>query len=270
MKTLTIIAAILLLFPTGGMGGDKVVPQIIAHRGYWKAAEGAKNSITALEKAGEFQEKYDIYGSEFDVNMTADSQLVVCHGPKAGTISAVQKATFDEVRQQKLENGEAVPTLDEYLEAAKDLPIQLILEVKTHSSIQIEKVVVAKVVEAVKAHGLEKKIDFISFSINICDEIRRLLPEATIFYLNGDLSPKQIVEHNLSGISYSFSVLDSNARWISQAQKLGLKVNVWTVNDPKKMTKMVTYDVNYITTDDPELCHTQIDTYNTLKKQKMQ
>ena len=47
--------------------------QVIAHRGYWKTAGSAQNSITALQKA----DSIHCYGSEFDVWLTKDNKLVI-------------------------------------------------------------------------------------------------------------------------------------------------------------------------------------------------
>ena len=49
--------------------------QVIAHRGFWKTEGSAQNSITALKKAAEAK----VYGSEFDVQLTADGIVVVNH-----------------------------------------------------------------------------------------------------------------------------------------------------------------------------------------------
>ena len=55
--------------------GIQAQTQVIAHRGFWKTEGSAQNSIMALEKAAEAQ----LYGSEFDVLMTADGKVVVNH-----------------------------------------------------------------------------------------------------------------------------------------------------------------------------------------------
>ena len=52
--------------------------QVIAHRGYWKAEGSAQNSLASLRKAAEAK----VYGSEFDVQMTADGIVVVNHDNK--------------------------------------------------------------------------------------------------------------------------------------------------------------------------------------------
>ena len=49
-------------------------PRVIAHRGYHKDG-AAQNSVAALAKAQEL----GIYGSEFDVWITADGKVVICH-----------------------------------------------------------------------------------------------------------------------------------------------------------------------------------------------
>ena len=50
---------------------------IVAHRGFWNCEEAgyAKNSIASLRCA----QQAGVWGSEFDVNMTADSVLIVFH-----------------------------------------------------------------------------------------------------------------------------------------------------------------------------------------------
>ena len=49
--------------------------KVIAHRGFWNTEGSAQNSLTSLRKAAEAR----LYGSEFDVQMTADSIIVVNH-----------------------------------------------------------------------------------------------------------------------------------------------------------------------------------------------
>ena len=49
--------------------------KVIAHRGYWKCEGSAQNSIASLTKAAEAK----VYGSEFDVQLTKDKEIVVNH-----------------------------------------------------------------------------------------------------------------------------------------------------------------------------------------------
>ena len=88
--------------------------QVIAHRGYWKTDGSAQNSIAALLKA----DSIGCYGSEFDVWLTADDKLVVNHDP-IFKLKSMERSTAATLTSLKLDNGEQLPTLEQYLKAAK-------------------------------------------------------------------------------------------------------------------------------------------------------
>lgn len=104
--------------------------QVIAHRGYWKAEGSAQNSLASLRKAAEAK----VYGSEFDVQMTADGIVVVNHDNTIGS-TAISRATYEQIKESKLKNGETLPTLQAYLEEGRKLKdLQLILEIKKNKN----------------------------------------------------------------------------------------------------------------------------------------
>ncbi len=82
---------------------DKLLgePQVIAHRGYWKTSGSAQNSVAALAKA----QQLDIYGSEFDVWITADEVVVLNHDPTINGIR-IENATYNDLKNITLSNGE--------------------------------------------------------------------------------------------------------------------------------------------------------------------
>lgn len=47
-------------------------------------------------------------------------------------------------------------------------------------------------------------------------------------------------------------VLRKHPEWVEQAKKLGLEVNVWTVDKEEDMRYFIDLGVDYITTDYPE------------------
>ena len=51
-------------------------PQVIAHRGFHATKGSARNSIASLKEA----QKLGIFGSECDVNLTKDGEILVVHG----------------------------------------------------------------------------------------------------------------------------------------------------------------------------------------------
>ena len=153
--------------------------QVIAHRGFWKTEGSAQNSITALEKAAEAK----LYGSEFDVLMTSDGIIVVNHD---NTINGmvISETPFKKLKKLKIKNGEKLPTLKNYLKKGKKLDIQLILETKPLPTKEMEDQAVATIVKMVKKMGLEKQVEYISFSLNMCEQLAKLTPESEIAYLN--------------------------------------------------------------------------------------
>ena len=106
MRIITsLIIAIAMSLSTTGC--SEKTPHVIAHRGYWETDGSAQNSIRSIVKA----DSIGCFGSEFDVWMTADGQLVVYHDEAVNGF-VIENSNADDVLSQKLENGENVPTLD--------------------------------------------------------------------------------------------------------------------------------------------------------------
>lgn len=227
--------------------------EIIAHRGYWKIDGSAQNSIAALVKADEI----NVYGSEVDIWLSSDGVPVVNHDADVtlnGQKLIVQDTPIATLRKVKLSNGETLPTFEEYLDAFKKCNnIKLIIEFKTHKTKDREDELARKVVDMVKEKGLDDKVEYISFGINFVQQVKRLHPEAPIYYVNGDLTPQIIKKMGLTGLDYNFKVINKNTSWVSEAHDLGLKVNVWTVNKEDDIQRAISQKVDFITTDEPLL-----------------
>jgi len=226
--------------------GIQAQTQVIAHRGFWKTEGSAQNSIAALEKAAE----ENLYGSEFDVQVTLDGKLIVNHDAKFQGF-VIDETPFKELKKIKLKNGEKLPTLKKYLKAGKKQDIQLILEIKSHKSKEVEDKMAADIVKMVKKMGLQKQVEYIAFSLNICEQLAKLTPESEIAYLNGNLPPAELKKKGINGIDYNQKVLEKHPEWVEEAHRLGMKVNVWTVNKEDMMRKFIDMKVDYITTDYP-------------------
>lgn len=223
--------------------------QIIAHRGYFQTnPPTTENSIKALENA----QKLKIYGAEFDVRMTKDGVLVINHDEHHGKM-IIEETDFKELEKLKLSNGEKFPTLKDYLkQGKKDKSLQLIIEIKPIKSQEKENEIVAKTIKMVKDMKLDSQSEFISFSLNVCKEIKKVEPKFKVQYLNGELSPEQIRNEGLDGMDYHYSVFQKNPTWISDAKALGLITNSWTVNDMKVYEELKSQGIGFITTNIPD------------------
>ena len=238
-------------------------PQIIAHRGFHASEGAARNSLNALKAAQEA----GFWGSECDLQLTKDGEVLVVHGPNhPGTKGAKQKVNVNKSTKEKvqailLESGETVPTLEEYLQQmTKSKATKLIIEVKNQLTPKLETEIVQKTVDMVAKYGLQNEVEYIAFRPFVCWEIARLAPQGTqIAYLNGNCSPAYCKSMGCTGIDYNYKVLKKQKNWIKQAHKLGMYVNIWTVNKEEDIRWAIQNGVDYITTDDPVLVQKLID-----------
>lgn len=224
---------------------------VTAHRGYWQCADGgyARNSIASLAAA----QKYGFWGSEFDVQMTKDFVLVVHHDPDIDGVR-IWNNTWDTFRKCRLENGEKVPTLDEYLTQGEKSKTVLVCELKGQKDAAHEAYMVDKVVNAFKEHNLydPKRVIFITFSIDMCKRLAALCPGFTVQYLNDDISPDELAKYGISGIDFHYNVFSKNPTWFQQARNHNMSINCWTANQEEDIQKMIDQQVDCITTDFPE------------------
>ena len=73
-----ILLSVCMIVAFQSVWAAKPQTKVIAHRGFWETENSAQNSIASLKKAGAIK----CYGSEFDIQMTADGVLVVFHDAK--------------------------------------------------------------------------------------------------------------------------------------------------------------------------------------------
>lgn len=225
--------------------------KVVAHRGYWQADGSAQNSIRSLVKA----DSIDCWGSEFDVWMSKDGTLFVNHDPTIGGVE-IQKSKAKVVARQRLNNGEPIPTLEQMLKAAVSLPrLQLVCELKPHADKKHEAKAVKKIIDMVAKYGLEKRTTYITFSLEGMKELIKRAPAGTeVYYLNGELTPQQLKEMGAAGMDYNSSVVIKHRDWVNQCHQLGLKVNVWTIDDKHAalLDRLLDMDIDFITTNTPE------------------
>ena len=223
--------------------------QVIAHRGFWKTTGSAQNSIAALVKA----DSIHCYGSEFDVWITTDGQLVVNHDDTFKGVT-IQDATAAVCTAVRLDNGEQLPTLEQHLSKGQQLTTRLILELKPHRTPEQETQAIEGIVRMIKDFNLENRVEYISFSKHATKEFIRLAPKGTpVYYLSGDATPQELKSWGCAGPDYHFSVFQKNPEWIEQCHELGMKVNAWTVNDAQNMRWLIEHKVDFITTNEPIL-----------------
>lgn len=248
MKKMLILGMALLMTASLPLVAKDRASQIIAHRGYWKVDGSAQNSISSLKNTY----RIGVYGSEFDVHITRDDSVVVFHDDDIEGIK-IENAKYADIKDKRLANGEKIPTLREYVAAAKNLGgMKLILEIKEHILKSDEDRCIDSTLNIIHEANLESRVEYISFSRHACDYLVSHVPGVKVSYLKGDMTPQEVKQAGYTGIDYADKVFELNPSWLSDAKKLGLTTNVWTVNDLKKIKKFLTLGVDYVTTNEPE------------------
>ena len=201
--------------------------QIVADGGLISTKAPA-NTIAALEAAAKAG-----YAVKCDVNLAADGTVVVVEGPWLGKTGDpdrmnIQRSDYAILSSKLLANGEAVPTLDAYLDKVVELgDIHLIIEIKEHATPQAESELARAVVTKVKEHKLQNSIDYQSSRQHICNELKRYAASSTtVYFMGNNLTPEYVEGLGFSGISYTVETFKRIPRWINEAHKLGLKVAV--------------------------------------------
>lgn len=227
----------------------------IAHRGAWKNTGAPQNSIASLKAAIEL----GVAGSEFDIWLTADSILVINHDADHNGM-IIEKTRYADLLKHPLKNGEPIPTLEQYISAGmKQRQTLLIAELKP-SKVSKERGLLAAdiLMETISRLGAEPWMVYISFDYDILKRIVQRDKTALTMYLNGDAEADRLKADGIYGANYQYRFFQQHEEWIAGAHRLGLAISSWTVNDPEIMDALLAKNIDFITTDEPELLFQRI------------
>jgi glycerophosphoryl diester phosphodiesterase len=228
--------------------------RIIAHRGASHAAP--ENTLVAFSRAVEMGADM----IELDVQRSADGVLVVIHDDDTlrvagGAGGAVAALTFDDLRRLDL-GGSSIPTLNEVLDLVRAAGIEANVELKVPG---VEEDAVALVLAA----GLRDAALFSSFHVESLVRVRALDPTARLALLSGTETLRPAIRwreayplpllHRLAAEAWHphYRLLNRViARAVHQA---GYRINVWTVDRPAVMRRLIRLGVDGIITDEPDL-----------------
>lgn len=251
MKRLILLTAILLM--TASCGNTVLPNRVIAHRGFWQTEGSAQNSLASLRLAVE----NGFYGSECDIQLTADSCFIVFHDTSLHGVN-VEDMTFEQVlADTTLANGERISTVDEYFSAfaALEGKTKLIIEVKPQVTEEMMSLSIARTAEAIKKHDIRRRVEIISFNYRACKELAEIFPDIPVSFLDRahNVSFDQMKADGIDGIDYRYNCILENLSLIDEAHEAGFIVDVWTPDDPEEVLTMVDAGLDYVTTNVPDV-----------------
>jgi glycerophosphoryl diester phosphodiesterase len=232
-------------------------PRVIAHRGL--ALEHAENTLGAFHAA--IASGADIL--ETDVHLSSDGCVMVAHDPDLSRVAGRQGLVADLTEQElgaiDLGFGESFPTLDTVLRTFPDKKFNI--DLKTRSAVE-------PFAEVVRSHQALDRVLVTSFDEPTRQAAVALLPgvasstSSTMVIMarlrtwlglpvDGWQVPAEIVALQIPPSQYGVALVTPSM--LRLAQRKGLEIHVWTINDPESMRRLWQMGVHGIVTDRADL-----------------
>ncbi|MDD4125451.1 MAG: glycerophosphodiester phosphodiesterase family protein [Eubacteriales bacterium] len=228
---------------------EKNITKMVAHRGV--SGIELENTNAAFIAAG----NRSYYGVETDVRKTADGQFVILHDDNTERVGIdclyPEKSTYKTLRalQLKDRNGNMtrtdmrIPSLEEYIETCKRYDKHCVLELKGGYDTET----LAEMITRIRNIGWLDNVTFISFSLDNLIKVRALLPKQRIQWLTCEFNDNvfgAMKQYNLSLDIYFGGLHEQDVKVMHDA---GFEVNCWTVDKKEDAERLVSWGVDYIT-----------------------
>jgi glycerophosphoryl diester phosphodiesterase len=227
-------------------------PLVLGHRGASHARP--ENTLAAFAKARELGAD----GVELDVRRTSDDRLVVHHDPHVGGFGVIVEQPYAALRAAHPD----IPTLAEALEVCAGMIVNV--EIKClpwePDPDTPDRSVVRAVVDLLRADASVPRADIIvsSFDLGAVDACRAVAPEIATGWLTSgqDVTTAAAVaaDHGHAWLNPDLvAARRASPDEIAGAHAMGVRVNVWTVDDPDDVTALVAAGVDAIITNVPDV-----------------
>ena len=225
--------------------------KMIAHRGL--SGLERENTCAAFVAAGN-RETY--FGIETDVHVTADGQYVIIHDDNTLRVSGedrvVENTTMETLRTIRLTDTDGkerrwdlmLPTLREYITICKRYDKYAVLELKR----PMEEKDICGIMETIKRLEYTDHLIVISFDLNNLILLRKNYPEQKAQYLINVWEDKylEILKEYNFGLDMRYPAITQEL--VDMLHEAGVEINCWTVDTPDNAERLISYGVDYITT----------------------
>lgn len=224
-----------------------MMPKIIAHRGV--SAHAPENTMAAFQLALDMGAD----GIELDAMLSKEGEIVVIHDDRVDRTTngtgAVRDLTLAELQSLDAGGGERIPSLKQVLNRFSG---QFLINIELKNYASIFDNLPLKVADLIKAYEDVQSIIISSFNPFNLPRFHRRCPEIPL----GLLTDKNKAKHWLWRL-FKFDALhphysDVDATLVSALHARGRQVNVWTVDDPAEIIRLVGLGVDSIITNDPQ------------------
>lgn len=247
---------------------------IIAHRG--ESYIAPENTLSSINLAWE----NGVDAVEVDIRLTKDNQIVVIHDPhtwrtsrKFRWISNTDLKDLKSLDVGKYKNikytGERIPTLQEVLSTVPNGK-KILVEIKS------DRKIIPFLKDLIAEFSFQtEQIDLISFNLKTVVEYKRHFPNHLVLWIRSldyywirkffrpsiNRIISKAIKYNIHGLDLWAGQM-INPELIRKVKMAGLKLYVWTVNNPKKAKNLFDMGVDGITTDRVKWLKNRLGSYN--------
>lgn len=244
---------------------------VIAHRG--ASDYYPENTMAAFEASVDMQAEM----IELDVVLSKDGVPVVIHDARLNRTTdgtgMVSDYTVNELKERDAGSwfnstfaGERLPTLEEVLQFAAGT-IALNIEIKTESvTDQVTNGIEEKSLNLVKEYDMDNHVLFSSFDYRAVAHLKALAPNMPVAILynksqsNGLLPSELLDKYDADAFNCSYGQL--TRRRLTDIKKHEIPVFIYTINEKRKMKKLIRSGVSGIFTNKPDVLRDVIRSLN--------
>lgn len=219
--------------------------RVIAHRGL--SSLERENTNAAFVAAG----NRSYFGIETDLHVTSDGVFVLHHDDVTEGLMNIEKNNYSNIETILLRdldgqhrNDLVIPLLSEYIRICKKYEKTAVLELKN----QIKKETIKKLMEIIKDEDYLDQTMVISFDWDNLMSVRELFQDQSLQYLLkrwDDRFLEQLIRYRIDLAVYKKAVTPELVQILHGHNRL---INCWTCDEKEEAERLVSYGVDFITT----------------------
>jgi glycerophosphoryl diester phosphodiesterase len=225
---------------------------VIGHRG--AAGLAPENTLGAIQVALDL----GVDGVEFDVQRSADNELILMHDLDVDRTTngrgLVNDLTLAELQALDAGSsfsdafaGEPVPSLRNVFDLVSDSQILLFIELKDPS---LYPGIEQQVVDLIREYNYESRVHILSFDYDSLDRVRELAPELILSGLWSRNLPADTGGYDV--VNARYTLFRGMPRAIDRYHDQGALVMAWTVDEIPDMEWLIEQGIDGITTNRPD------------------
>lgn len=223
--------------------------KLVAHRGL--SGIETENTASAFVAAG----NRSYYGIETDVYRTADGKFILshdnCYKRVGGSRLMIEETEFSKLQRIVFYDKDGTKnrrdlrpaTLQNYLSIVKKYEKHAVLELKSLFTDED----ILKIIDIIKDFDYLDNLTFISFEYDNLLKVKKYLPNQSAQYLFWKITDEEIARLVRDKIDVDVWCKELTKEQIEKCHKAGLTVNCWTVDEIDRANELISWGIDYIT-----------------------